>query len=107
MTFIQPNKNKSIWNDILALLVAGLVAGVFGMVVLYNATVNLDHNVATAKTELDQIGAANTKLKNQIVAALGASDLGAVAAANGLVEDAKPQYFQVRGTETWSIASHF
>ena len=104
MTFIKPNKNDGVMNLLIGVLSVAVVAGVFGMVALYNLTVNLNHNIAQAKTELDAIGAANTKLSNQVIATLGSgSGLTAVVAADGLVEDQKPQYF--RTDPQWPIAS--
>lgn len=92
-------------SGIIAIFLIAIAAGVFGMVALYNATVNLTHNVAEAKTQLDAIGAATTKLNNQVLAATGAGDLTALAAKDGLVEDGKPQYFPVH--QSWPIASHY
>ena len=112
MTFIQPNKkfkfNASIANLILGVLVVGVVAGVFGMVALYNATVNLSHNIAAAKTELDSIGAQNTTLNNEILAATTGAQFTDLAAADGLVAVSNPQYFQENQnpqTKQWQLAS--
>ncbi len=109
MTFIQPNKNRSLANGLLIILTVALGVGVFGMVALYNATVNLDHNMATAKAELDKVGAETTKLSNRVVAALSDGGLVAVAAQDGLVQEQKPQYFQIsqvpQTRQTWPIAS--
>ncbi len=105
MTFLQPNRNKSIVNRILAGLAVALVAGVFGMVALYNATVNLGHNIAAAKTELDAVGAESTQLNNQVINDLSGSGLAAAASADGLVADNNPQYFPVHGP--WPIASQY
>ena len=82
MTFIQPNKNKSLLNAILFALSGALIASTFGMVWLYNATVNTSHNIDAAKAELDTVGAEVTDLNNQVVAALlrelGEHDLASV-----------------------------
>ena len=80
-------------NKILILLALALVAGTFGMVALYNATVNTDHNIAKAKAELDTIGAQATALNNTVVATLSGAALANLAAKEGLVSDSKPQYF--------------
>lgn len=110
MTFIQPNKNKSFLNIIIVLFVVAIVSGIFGMVALYNATVNLNHNLTEAKKELDAVGAASTKLNNQIVAALAGSSLTAAVTRAGLVEEKKPNYFSTQGTrenKSWPIASQY
>lgn len=109
MTFIQPNKRGGIVNTILALLSVGLVAVIFGMVGLYNATVNLNHSIANAKAKLDTVGAENTGLSNTIVATLGGDKVAAIVAQEGLVTESKPKYFQVSQTDDqkWPIASHY
>jgi hypothetical protein len=105
MTYLQPNKNSSLINRILAGFAVALIIGVFGMVALYNATVNLSHNITKAKTELDAIGAASTQLNNSVVQALSAAGLSATAARDGLVVDNSPEYFPVQ--QSWPIASHY
>lgn len=105
MTFLQPNKNKNILNRIIAALSVAIVLCVFGMVALYNATVNLNHNIAAAKAELDTVGAENTQLQNTAVRALSDAGLGTAVAQDGLVVEKSPQYFPVHGP--WPIASHY
>ncbi len=108
MTFIQPNKHGGIVNTILALLSVGLVAVIFGMVALYNTTVNLGHSITDAKTKLDAIGAQSTDLSNTIVARLSGDELAALVAQQGLVTESKPKYLPVNQTndQKWPIASH-
>lgn len=105
MTFLQPNKNKSITDKILIGLAAALVAGVFGMVALYNATVSLNHSIATAKAELDAVGTQSTQLNDKIVRALSDAGLGTAVSRDGLVAEESPQYFPVH--QPWPIASHY
>ncbi len=105
MTFIQPHKNKTILDIILTLTILAIGAGVFGMVALYNATVNISHNLDAARVELDAVGATNITLNNTVIAALGSDAVAAAAASHGLVADQKPEYLTVH--DTWSIASHF
>ena len=94
MTFIQPGKKSILFRFFLAFMVAGLVGGTFWLIMLYNQAVNLDHEIAAAKSELDSIGAENTALNNQIVTMLGDTNTGAIATQGGLVV-AKPQYVTV------------
>jgi hypothetical protein len=106
MTFIQPNKHGGIMNGILALLSMGFIAVLFGMVGLYNTTVNLDHNITEARTKLDVIGAESTRLNNAIIGALGSDAATAAAAKDGLVSESKPHYFPLGKTDqSWPIAS--
>jgi cell division protein FtsB len=92
MTFIQPNKTNFFLRLFLVFLVVGLMGGTFWLITLYNQTVNLNHEVAAARAELDSVGAENTALNNQIITTLGNTDqLTAMATSDGLVI-AKPQY---------------
>ena len=105
MTFIQPNKNKSILNGILVVLGIGVFGGVFLLVGLYNNTVNLGRDILGAKTELDAVSAENTGLNNTIIAALGSNQTAASVHANNLVEDKNPHYFPVNSK--WLLASQY
>jgi hypothetical protein len=107
MTFIQPNKkfNTSLLNLILGIMVFGVVAGVFGMVALYNSTVNISHNITAMKAELETIGTQNTTLNDQILAATTGAQFTDGAAADGLVAENNPQYFQEPQTTQWPLAS--
>lgn len=105
MTFLQPNKNKSIINRILAGLAVALVASVFGMIALYSQTVNLNHNIEAAKAALDAVGTQSTQFNNQVIKALSGNGLVAAATQGGLVADNNPEYFPVHGP--WPIASQY
>lgn len=103
MTFIQPSKRIDIQNAVIALLVCALLGGTFLLVIAYNKTVDLSHDIASDKAQLDSIGAENTSLNNNILATLGGSDFSALASADGLVTDRNPQYFPIN--EQWPLAS--
>jgi hypothetical protein len=100
MTFIQPKKYFDIQNLALAILV---LVGTFWVVVGYNKTVDLSHDIVLAKAQLGSTGAQNTALNNDVVAVLGGGQIGAVAAADNLVQNNKPQYFSIN--QQWPIAS--
>ncbi len=108
MTFIQPKKNSGLWNLMLTGLGVVVVMCIFGMVALYNATVNLNHNIASVKAELDAVDAKSTALNNQIIATLNGQGLSSLASRDGLVLESKPQYFPITQSNTsdkWGIAS--
>ncbi len=96
-------------NLIMGALAPAVVFSIFGMVALYNAVVNLDHNIASAKAELDSIGAESTSLNREIISAMSSENIAAVAARDGLVVDSKPQYFPLARAAApnakWPIAS--
>ncbi len=102
MTFLQPHKHTSIINAVLVVLAVALVGEVFGMVALYNMTVNLNQSVASAKTKLDSVGAETTNLNNIIIASLSSDQAAAVASQDGLVQDSRPQYVMI--TSPWPTA---
>lgn len=110
MTFIQPNKNSGLWTKLIAVGALALAAGVFGMIALYNATVNARHNIAETKAELDKVGAQLTELNNRVVTALGGGSSAGAAIREGLVAETRPQYFDPLSSKsksaTWPIASH-
>jgi hypothetical protein len=103
MTFIQPQKYFDFQNVAIAILVVLVLAGTFWVVVGYNKTVDLSHDIVLAKTQLGSTGAQNTALNNDVVAVLGGGQIGAVAAADNLVQNNKPQYFSIN--QQWPIAS--
>jgi hypothetical protein len=104
MTYIKPTKYIDLLNVIIAGLVCGFLVGTFWIVVAYNKTVDLSHDIATEKTQLDAIGAQSTALNNSIIATLSGSQLTALASADNLVEEKTPQYFQITD-QKWPIAS--
>ena len=90
-------------NAVIVLLVCALLGGTLWLVVAYNKTVDLSHDIASAKSKLGTIGAENTSLNNNILATLGGSNFTALASANGLVTDKNPQYFPIN--QQWPLAS--
>ena len=103
MTFIQPSKNKNILNLVLFGMGAALLVGTFWVIVAYNQTVSMAHDISKMKSELDTLGAKSTAINNQLIGSLGSDAIASAAAKSGLVEDKKPQYFEI--DQQWPIAS--
>ena len=103
MTFIQPTKHLNILNAVIVLLVFALLGGTFWLVIAYNKTVDLSHDIVSIKSQLESIGAQNIALNNQILATLGGANFTSLAVADGLVQDKNPQYFT--SDTSWPIAS--
>ena len=95
MTFIQPSKHINMLNIVIAMLVITILGGTFWLVVAYNKTVDLSHNIISAKTQLSAIGASSTALNNTIISTLGLTNFQSLAASEGLVVEKNPQYFQL------------
>jgi hypothetical protein len=103
MTFIQPKKSLNILNCAIAVCAVLCVLGTFLLIALYNNVINVNHNIAAVKSELDAVGAANTSLNDKIVASLGIGVAVAAAQGDGLVQEKTPQYFQTN--QQWAFAS--
>ena len=103
MTFIQPNKHKNFYTILLVALAIAVFTGTFWLVIAYNKTVNLSHDISSTKTQLDSIGAENTAANNKIIATLGGSNLAVVASESNLVQEKSPEYFQL--DKKWPIVS--
>lgn len=103
MTFIQPHKSITQINIILGIFAVACVFGTFMLIAMYNGVVNTNQNIASAKAQIDQLGAQSTNLSNQIVASLGYGAAQSVAVADGLVEDNNPKYFET--DQQWAFAS--
>jgi len=103
MTFIQPTKHFNSLNLVIAMLVIALLGGTFWLVIAYNKTVDLSHDIVSAKAKLESTGAQNTALNNQVLATLGGANFQTLAASDGLVQDKNPQYFT--SDQSWPIAS--
>jgi len=111
MTYIHPNNHKSLLNLVIAGLAIFTVVGIFSLIALYNNIVDLNHSIASTKTELDSVGAKSTALNNEVIGALHNIQSSNLASADGLVENNHPQYFSLAGNQPsnqsreWPIAS--
>lgn len=94
MTVIQPEGHKRssrIMNSFLAMTLA-MVLG-WG-ILIYNAMVNLNHNIRLLEVKIQKTEAVNAELKNKLYAFLNPSSLEAVARKRGLVKEKGPHYFE-------------
>ncbi len=109
MTYLQPSPHRShILNFVIVALAAASLVGIFALVGLYNNIVDLNHNLAAAKSQLDAIGAKSTTLNQQVIADLGNVSTGNLAAQDGLIQDNQPAYFPLDHyfpTTQWPLAS--
>lgn len=95
MTFIQPKKYINLLNIVIAMLVVVILSGTFWLVVAYNNTVDLSHDIVSIKTQIDTIGANTTALNNSIISTLGSTQFQTLAIQDNLVQDKNPQYYQI------------
>lgn len=91
MTIIQPNKYKDIKRTAFWLGMV-LVGMVFMWVFVYLQTVNLEHNIARAKNDLEELKVNNAEMKDAYYNLVDADNLELLAGERGLVKDANPQW---------------
>ena len=104
MTIIQPNKEKKFSLLLVAVLFLPLLAAGTGLVVLYNQTVNLEHNIEAARAEWQKIEAGNAELKDDIFTLFDSASLEFLAVGQGLVKEKYPEYIN---SERWAFASQY
>lgn len=105
MTIIQPGNNKKglTFTVMFLVIILGLFIG--GDVFMYNAIVDLNHNINLAGDKINKMEVTNAELKNKMYGLLDPRLLENLATANGLVKDKGPQYFQVSLNAPWVSAS--
>lgn len=101
MTYIQPIK-RNILSRVIFWLIAIGVFGALALVLIYNQTVNLEHNIAEVRDGIKQAQGKNVELQELIFAILN-SDNFAKTVGNGFIVDKNPEYLPVE--EKWSFAS--
>lgn len=79
---------------IIAILIVAILGGTFWLVIAYNKTVDITHDIVSLKTQLDAVGANSTALNNNIVSILGTTQFQTLAIQDGLVAEKNPQYYQ-------------
>lgn len=104
MTFIQPNRDSSLSNKILVILILCLVFGTLWLIVLYNKYVNFSHGLSQMRSEFKEIQAQNAELKEKIFNLVDISNLEKFNGSN-FIQDKNPQYLEI--DSKWSYASRY
>lgn len=105
MTLIQPNKINTLWSWILFCLIGMTTVAVFGLIFLYNETVDLAHGVTVFREETKLIESRNSELKGDIFSLFNPVRVSAFADSRGMVTEQSPDYAHI--TKEWVAASHF
>lgn len=105
MTIIQPNKNKNFLIRFGILLSLPLFGGVILLIMLYNQTVNFEHNFSLLDAKFKNVQAANAELKDKFFGLFVSENLEKLANDRGLVKEKNPQYIEVH--PKWEVASHY
>lgn len=91
MTIIQPNKHKDIKRLVTSLGVF-LVGSILVLVFVYLQTVDLEHDLAKSRTQLEDAKVENADLKNEYYNLIDADNLEALAKERGFIEDKNPKW---------------
>ena len=91
MTIIRPNKYKDIKRLCISLGVF-LVGIILVWVFVYLQTVNLRHDLASAKQRLEEIKVENADLKGEYYNLVDADNLELLAKERGFIKDKNPQW---------------
>lgn len=94
MTIIRSHNTLSLFALIEAAVYALLVASALSGVVLYNALVNLSHEIEAQAKALGETRVHNAEFKNQLFAQLDSSRLEALARERNLIPERAPNYFE-------------
>ncbi len=95
MTIIHPHKTLPFINIILTVLAGVLVVFSVWLVILYNRSVNLDHNISSFKAQIKNTETQTAELKDRIFTLFDAQALSHIAETGGLVKENSPRYLEV------------
>lgn len=108
MTILRPKKNKSAPNKLAVFLAAVSFLGVLWLVVLFNQTVTVEHDVSKLSLESQSVEAKNAELKDELFLIFDKDSAGGLARERALIEEKNPEYLEVyRENDAWALASHF
>lgn len=95
MTIIHPHKTLPFVHIFLMILAGVLVILSVWLVVLYNQSVNLDHNISSLKTQIKNTETETAELKDRIFTLLDTQTLSRIAETEGLIKEDNPKYLNV------------
>lgn len=93
MTLIQPAE-KNIIHIALFFMIAVLVTGSFWLILLYNRSVDLEHQISDGQAALRKLQSGKAELQDKIFTLLSDANLQSVSAERHLVKDTAPEYFK-------------
>ena len=106
MTYLQPHATRSLpfYQFFILGLGAFAIAGVIGLVGLYNAVVSERHAATEAARAVSTLQTGNVNLEQQLLTAFDVNAVESFASARGLVKERDPRYLEGT-TATWALAS--
>ncbi|GEM_PF-2223990 len=103
MTFLQPEQ-KNILNYAIFALVAALMISAFGVVWIYNRSVNLEHGISAAELNIRKIQTEKAQTQDKIFALLGGVNVQKFSKDRNLVDEKNPQYVKIGNQATTELA---
>ena len=103
MTIIQPNKEKNFFKTLLVVFAVPVLGGVLSLVVLYNRTVTMGHNLSEVAKELETLEAHNAELKESFFALFDRKKVEDFISERELIKEKNPQYLMTE--PPWLFAS--
>lgn len=91
MTFFRPEQ-KSILNYAIFALVAALMVSSFGVVWIYNRSVNLEHGISAAELDIRSVQTEKAQTQDKIFALLSGVNVQKFSKDRNLVDEKNPQY---------------
>ena len=91
MTFFRPEQ-KNILNYAISLLIAALMFLSFGVVWIYNRSVNLEHGISASELNIRSIQTEKAQLQDKIFALLSGVNVQKFSKDRNLVDEKNPQY---------------
>lgn len=103
MTIIQPNRTNHLTNIVFAMSLLALLAVAVWSIALYNATVNVTHEISAKEREHNALLAKNAELKNAFYAVTDIKNLRRVAETSGLRPITNPEYVEEGRVPTLAV----
>lgn len=94
MTIIEPNKTNRGVKLLFAGSIAALMGAAFWSIILYNKTVNMEHDIVTKNREYQALLAKNGELKQTLYSMTDVKNLQRAARDGGLTLIAHPEYVE-------------
>ncbi len=103
MTFFQPEQ-KSLINYAIAVLAAMCLLASLWIILSYNRSVNLEHEISAAGVKIRELQTGKAQLQDKIFALLGDVNLQEFSKNRNLVEERNLQYMKTAGQTKGELA---
>ncbi|MFH1246637.1 MAG: hypothetical protein V1489_02600 [Candidatus Liptonbacteria bacterium] len=105
MTILQPERPWTLTSYLLGGLIVVMACTSFWLITMYVRVVDLEHDMAQAKVDIQTREAENATLRDKMYALFGADNMRALSESRQLITDRNPQYVKI--DREWSLASQY